>query len=108
MAKELAPRINFAHLRNVKRDTDYNFNEDYLFDGDVDIYAVLKAIVEEEENRKQQGRKDFSIPVRPDHGNQMLGDIGQDNNPGYSLYGRMKGLAEIRGLELGIRRSLNV
>jgi mannonate dehydratase len=108
MAKELAPRINFAHLRNVKRDTDYNFSEDYLFDGDVDIYAVLKAIVEEEESRKQQGRKDFSIPVRPDHGNQMLGDIGQDNNPGYSLYGRMKGLAEIRGLELGIRRSLNV
>ncbi len=108
MANELAPRINFAHLRNVKRDTDYNFNEDYLFDGDVDIYAVLKAIIEEEENRKQQGRNDFSIPVRPDHGNQMLGDIGQDNNPGYSLYGRMKGLAEIRGLELGIRRSLNI
>ncbi len=106
MAKELAPRINFAHLRNVKRDTDYNFREDYLFEGDVDIYAVLKAIVEEEERRKKEGRKDFSIPVRPDHGNQMLGDIGQDNNPGYSLYGRMKGLAEIRGLELGIRRSL--
>ncbi|WP_221932515.1 mannonate dehydratase [Carboxylicivirga sp. M1479] len=106
MAKELAPRINFAHLRNVKRDNDYNFNEDYLFDGDVDIYEVLKAIVEEEEARKKQGRKDYSIPVRPDHGNQMLGDVGQDNNPGYSLYGRMKGLAEIRGLELGIRRSL--
>lgn len=106
MAKELAPRINFAHLRNVKRDRDYNFNEDYLFEGDVDIYEVLKAIVEEEESRKRQGRKDFSIPVRPDHGNQMLGDVGQDNNPGYSLYGRMKGLAEIRGLELGIRRSL--
>ena len=106
MAKELAPRINFAHLRNVKRDTDYNFREDYLFEGDVDIYEVLKTIVEEEERRKKEGRKDFSIPVRPDHGNQMLGDIGKDNNPGYSLYGRMKGLAEIRGLELGIRRSL--
>ncbi len=106
MTRELAPRINFAHLRNVKRDTDYNFNEDYLFEGDVDIYEVLKAIVEEEERRKAEGRGDFSIPVRPDHGNQMLGDIGQDNNPGYSLYGRMKGLAEIRGLELGIRRSL--
>ncbi len=106
MAKELAPRINFAHLRNVKRDTDYNFNEDYLFEGDVDIYEVLKTIVEEEERRKTEGRGDFSIPVRPDHGNQMLGDVGQANNPGYSLYGRMKGLAEIRGLELGIRRSL--
>ena len=105
MAKELASRINFAHLRNVKRDTDYNFNEDYLFNGDVDIYQVLKTIIEEEERRKSEGRKDFSIPVRPDHGNQILGDIGQDNNSGYSLYGRMKGLAEIRGLELGIRRS---
>ncbi len=107
MAKELSHRINFAHLRNVKRDTDYNFSEDYLFDGDVDIYQVLKTLVLEEENRKKLGRGDFSIPVRPDHGNQMMGDIGKDNNPGYSLYGRMKGLAEIRGLELGIRRSLN-
>ena len=62
-------------------------------------------IVQEEERRKSKGRKDFLIPVRPDHGNQMLGDIGQDNNLGYSLYGRMKGLAEIRGLKLGIRRS---
>jgi len=106
MARELAPRINFAHLRNVSRDTDYNFNEDLLFEGDVDIYEVLKQIVLEEERRKSEGREDFSIPVRPDHGNQMLGDIGQENNPGYSLYGRMKGLAEIRGLELGIRRSL--
>ena len=106
MAKELAPRINFAHLRNVKRDTDYNFREDYLFEGDVDIYQVLKTIIEEEERRKKEGRKDFAIPVRPDHGNQMLDDIGKDNNPGYSLYGRMKGLAEIRGLELGIRRSI--
>ncbi|TLX72442.1 mannonate dehydratase [Labilibacter sediminis] len=107
MAEELSHRINFAHLRNVKRDTDYNFNEDYLFNGDVDIYSVLKTIVKEEEKRKKEGRTDCSIPVRPDHGNQMLGDIGQDNNPGYSLYGRMKGLAEIRGLELGIRRSLS-
>ncbi|MCT4586960.1 MAG: mannonate dehydratase [Carboxylicivirga sp.] len=106
MAKELAHRINFAHLRNVKRDVDFNFREDYLFEGDVNIYEVLKAIVEEEENRKKAGRKDFSIPVRPDHGNQMMDDIGKDNNPGYSLYGRMKGLAEIRGLELGIRNSL--
>jgi mannonate dehydratase len=106
MAQKLSYRINFAHLRNVKRDLDFNFNEDYLFDGDIDIYEVLKAIIQEEERRKKAGRKDFSIPIRPDHGNQMLGDLGKDNNPGYSLYGRMKGLAEIRGLELGIRRSL--
>ncbi len=106
MAKELAYRINFAHLRNVKRDRDFNFNEDYLLEGDVDIYEVLQVIIEEEENRKENGRSDCSIPIRPDHGNQMLGDIGQENNPGYSLYGRMKGLAEIRGLELGIRKSI--
>ena len=106
MAQKLSYRINFAHLRNVKRDLDFNFNEDYLFDGDIDIYEVLKAIIQEEERRKKAGRKDFSIPIRPDHGNQMLGDLGKENNPGYSLYGRMKGLAEIRGLELGIRRSL--
>ena len=106
MAQELSYRINFAHLRNVKRDLDFNFNEDYLFDGDIDIYEVLKAIIQEEERRKKASRKDFSIPIRPDHGNQMLGDLGKENNPGYSLYGRMKGLAEIRGLELGIRRSL--
>ena len=106
MAQALSYRINFAHLRNVKRDLDFNFNEDYLFDGDIDIYEVLKAIIQEEERRKKIGRKDFSIPIRPDHGNQMLGDLGKENNPGYSLYGRMKGLAEIRGLELGIRRSL--
>ncbi len=106
MAKELAPRINFAHLRNVQRDVDYNFREEYLFCGDVDIYEVLKVIIMEEERRKKEGRVDSMIPVRPDHGNQMMDDIGKDNNPGYSLYGRMKGLAEIRGLELGIRRSL--
>ena len=63
---------------------DFNFNEDYLFDGDIDIYEVLKAIIQEEERRKKIGRKDFSIPIRPDHGNQMLGDLGKENNPGYS------------------------
>ncbi len=106
MAKELAHRINFAHLRNVSRDKDLNFKEEYLFEGDVDVYEVLKTIIKEEFRRIKESRDDYSIPVRPDHGNQMLDDIGKDNNPGYSLYGRMKGLAEIRGMEIGIRRSL--
>lgn len=104
MAKDFANRINFIHLRNVKRDKNLNFNEDYLLQGDIDVFAVLKTLVEEEERRKKEGREDTLIPVRPDHGNQMFGDLGQKNNPGYSLYGRMKGLAEIRGMELAVRK----
>lgn len=104
MAKSFANRINFLHLRNVSRDRDLNFYENYLLQGDIDIFDVVKTMVEEEERRKQEGRKDALIPVRPDHGNQMFGDLGQKNNPGYSLYGRMKGLAEIRGLETAVRR----
>lgn len=104
MAKDFASRINFLHLRNVKRDKDLNFNEDYLLQGDIDVFEVLKTLVEEEEKRKIEGREDTLIPVRPDHGNQMFGDLGQKNNPGYSLYGRMKGLAEIRGMEMAVRK----
>jgi mannonate dehydratase len=106
MTEKFSHRINFAHLRNVTRDTSYNFNENYFFEGDVDMYRVMKALVLEEKNRIANGRPDWQIPMRPDHGNQMLGDLGKENYPGYSLYGRMKNLAEIRGLELGIRRSL--
>ena len=106
MAEIFAHRINFAHLRNVSRDTEHNFNEEYFFDGDVDMYRVMKALILEEKRRIDGGRPDFRIPVRPDHGNQMLGDIGKKNYPGYSLYGRMKNLAEIRGLEIGVRMSL--
>ena len=106
MTHHLASRINFVHLRNVTRDEDLNFYEDYLFDGDIDMYQVVKELVLEEEKRKQEGRADWQIPFRPDHGNQMFDDIGKANSPGYSLYGRMKGLAEIRGLEIGIRNSI--
>lgn len=106
MAEKFAHRINFAHLRNVSRDTTMNFNEVYFFDGDVDMYRVMKALVLEEKRRIEDERSDSQIPKRPDHGNQMLGDIGKENYPGYSLYGRMKSLAEIRGLEIGVRISL--
>jgi len=106
MASELSHRINFAHLRNVTRDEDLNFYEDYLFEGDVDIHSIVKSLVLEEEKRKKEGRADWKIPFRPDHGNQMFEDVNKSTNPGYSLFGRMKGLAELRGLELGIRRSL--
>ena len=108
IAKTFAHRINFTHLRNVHRDEIGNFNEEYVFNGDIDLYAVMKELVNEEEKRKAEGRSDWQIPMRPDHGNLMLGDIGRQFYPGYSLYGRMKGLAELRGLEIGIRRSLNL
>jgi len=106
MASELSHRINFAHLRNVTRDEDLNFYEDYLFEGDVDIHSIVKSLVLEEEKRKKEGRADWKIPFRPDHGNQMFEDVNKSTNPGYSLFGRMKGLAELRGLELGIRKSI--
>ncbi len=106
MSEKLAHRINFAHLRNVSRDTNLNFHENYLFEGDVDIYTVVKNLIVEQNRRKKEGVGDFKIPYRPDHGQQILGDLHMKNYPGYSLYGRMKSLAEIRGLEIGIRRSL--
>ena len=106
MTHALASRINFVHLRNVSRDEDGNFFENYLFDGDIDIPAVMKALLIEEKQRKESGRKDWQIPMRPDHGNKMLDDLPKKTNPGYSLYGRMKGLAELRGLEQGIIANL--
>lgn len=106
IAHNFAHRINFTHLRNVKRDKIGNFNEDYVFEGDIDLYSVMKELVLDEVRRKAQGREDWQIPMRPDHGNLMLGDVGRQFYPGYSLYGRMKGLAELRGLEVGIRKSI--
>jgi mannonate dehydratase len=107
IAEKFSHRISFAHLRNVSRDESLNFNESYLFEGDVDMYRVMKALILEEKDRIRRGRSDWQIPLRPDHGNQMLGDLGKDNYPGYSLYGRMKNLAELRGLEIGVKNSLN-
>lgn len=106
IAKELAPKVYFTHLRNVQRDTDRNFKEDYFFDGDVDMYDVVKTLLLEMKRRKEEENDNVLIPVRPDHGHQMLGDMGQQNYPGYGLYGRMKNLAEIKGLTIGIERSL--
>jgi mannonate dehydratase len=107
MARNFSERINFVHLRNLNRNSEGNFIEVSHLEGDIDIYGVMKVLIEEQFDRLEKGRKDIHIPMRPDHGLLMLDDRKKKNiYPGYSLYGRMKGLAELRGLEMGIRLSL--
>jgi mannonate dehydratase len=105
MAKEFAARIHFLHLRSTRRESDpETFYEAAHLEGDVDMVGVIREVVLEERNRTNDGRADAKIPMRPDHGHQMLDDIGKKVNPGYSAIGRLKGLAELRGVERAVER----
>jgi mannonate dehydratase len=108
MVERLGTRIHFIHLRATTREADGSFYEADHLTGDVDMFGVMKALLTEQHSRRQQGRADLRMPFRPDHGHRMLDDLTATKkiNPGYTAIGRLRGLAELRGLELGIEKAL--
>lgn len=106
MAREFGPRIHFLHLRQVRREADGSFYEAEHLSGSTDMVGVIRGMLEEERRRVAEGRGDWEIPMRPDHGHQLGDDIGKPGNAGYSFVGRLKGLAELRGAIRGLQYAL--
>lgn len=106
MVHEFGSRIHFAHLRQVVREPDGSFHEAEHLGGSSDMVGVIRALLKEEAQRRRDGRADHEIPMRPDHGHLLADDISRKVNPGYSLVGRLKGLAELRGVMHGLRHAL--
>jgi mannonate dehydratase len=107
MIREFSSRIHFVHLRQVTREADGSFHEADHLSGSSDMVGVIHAVMAEELRRRREGRADHEIPMRPDHGHLLADDIGKKVNPGYSLIGRLKGLAELRGVVQGLKHNLS-
>mmetsp|Transcript_25709 Transcript_25709/g.59423 ORF Transcript_25709/g.59423 Transcript_25709/m.59423 type:complete len:421 (+) Transcript_25709:38-1300(+) len=109
LVEEFAPSVHFIHLRNVQKDSSGafsgSFTESDHLTGDIDMFHVMSTMLREQMQRRRTGRKDVRLPYRPDHGHKMLEDLKKSTNPGYPAVGRLRGLAELRGLELGILKS---
>jgi mannonate dehydratase len=105
IVKRLGSKLNFAHLRSTQRTENGSFFEAAHLEGDVDMFRVIREILKEQRKRQSLGRHDTVIPMRADHGHTILDDLKKETNPGYSAIGLLRGMAELRGLEMGIIRS---
>ena len=105
MARRFANRTHFVHLRNVRKEADGSFEEAEHLAGDTDMFAVVEVFLREQARRRDAGDPMWRLPFRPDHGHELLDDVGKRSFPGYSAIGRLKGLAELRGLMIGIGRA---
>ena len=106
IAQTHSGKIHFAHLRNVHKDPDGSFEEAAHLEGDTDMVKVCQILLQEEQSRRAEGRSDWNIPFRPDHGHEILSDVDRKSFPGYPLIGRLRGISELRGVVHALSHSL--